>query len=53
MRPMNDLMYLYIAYTVIWAGAFVYAAYLHTKQAGLRTELENLQARLKSHEPGK
>jgi CcmD family protein len=50
---MNDMMYLYVAYTIIWAGAFVYATYLHTKQAGLRQELENLQSRVKSNEPGK
>lgn len=50
---MSDLMYLYMAYTIIWAGAFGYAAYLHTKQAGLRQELENLQARVRGNEPGK
>ncbi len=50
---MNDLMYLYIAYTVIWAGAFVYAAFLHTKQVGLKQELERLQERVKAHGHGK
>ena len=50
---MNDMMYLYIAYTIIWAGAFVYAAYLHTRQVGLGQELELLQERVKGHGQGK
>jgi len=50
---MNDMMYLYVAYTVIWLGVFIYAAYLHGRQAELGKELELVVERVRRIEPGK
>ena len=40
---MSDMMYLYIAYTVIWAGIFLYIFRLHTNQKKLKRELRMLK----------
>jgi CcmD family protein len=50
---MSDLVYLYIAYTVIWLGVFVYMVYLHGRQAELKKELEILTGRVKRDGAGK
>ena len=39
---MDDLVYFYIAYTIIAAGIFGYAFWLHVQQRGLRKELDAL-----------
>lgn len=47
---MNDLVYLYVAYTIIWLGVFAYVGYLHSKQAGLQKEMDNLLGKVRHHE---
>lgn len=50
---MSDLVYLYVAYTVIWLGTFAYLGYLHSKQAGLRKDLDILLEKVRRHEKSK
>lgn len=40
---MSDLIYLYIAYTIIWAGVFFYIIKLHIAQRRLKKEIEMLR----------
>jgi CcmD family protein len=40
---MSDLIYLYIAYTIIWAGVFLYIIKLHMAQRRLEKEIEMLR----------
>jgi CcmD family protein len=40
---MEELMPLYIAYTIVWAGFFGYIAYLHSKQSKLEKDLKLLE----------
>jgi CcmD family protein len=40
---MSDLIYLYAAYTVIWAGVFLYVLKLHLAQRKLKQETEMLK----------
>jgi CcmD family protein len=40
---MSDLIYLYIAYTIIWAGVFLYIIKLHMAQRRLKKEIEMLK----------
>ena len=44
---MDELVALYIAYTVIWAGLFGYMAYMHMVQAKLARELKLLKELVK------
>ena len=39
---MSDMIYLYIAYTIIWAGVFLYILRLNIGQRKLKKELEIL-----------
>ncbi len=39
---MDNLMYLYIAYTIIWAALFIYILKLHVDQKNLKKDLELL-----------
>jgi len=49
----NDIIYLYVGYTVISLGVFAYLAYLHSKQAGLQNEMDILLGKVKRHAAGK
>lgn len=40
---MSDLIYLYGAYTIIWAGLFLYIIKLHLDQKKLKRELKLLK----------
>lgn len=40
---MSDLIYLYITYTIIWAGVFLYIIKLHMAQRRLKKEIEMLR----------
>ena len=40
---MSDLLYLYGAYTIVWAGLFIYIIKLHLDQRKLRKELKLLK----------
>ena len=40
---MQNLSFLFAAYTVIWAFVFGYAFYLHRKQIRLQLEIDLLQ----------
>jgi len=40
---MSDLTYLYVAYTIIWAGLFGFAVRLYLQQRSLRRELDTLK----------
>ena len=39
---MDNLIYLYIAYTIIWTALFVYILKLHMDQKNLKKDLELL-----------
>jgi CcmD family protein len=40
---MSDLIYLYAAYTIIWAGLFLYILKLHIAQRRLKSEINRLR----------
>jgi len=40
---MSDLIYLYVAYTIIWAGVFLYILKLHIAQRKLKKEIKTLR----------
>lgn len=40
---MPDLVYLYVAYTVVWAGVFLYLFWLHLAQRRLTREIDALR----------
>lgn len=40
---MSDLIFLYVGYTVIWAGVFFYVLKLHQSQKKLKRELKMLK----------
>jgi CcmD family protein len=46
---MNDIIYVYIAYTIIFAGLAAYTFYLHTKQIKLTRDVELLGELVKTH----
>lgn len=46
---MNDIIYVYIAYTIIFLGIAAYIFYLHTKQTKLTQDVELLEELVKSH----
>ncbi len=46
---MNDIMYVYIAYTIIFLGLAAYMFYLHTKQTKLTQDVELLEELVKSY----
>jgi CcmD family protein len=46
---MDDIVYFYIAYTIIWFGIFVYLVKMHTDQRRLAREIEVLQEVLDGH----
>jgi len=39
---MSDLIYLYVAYTIVWAGVFLYLVRLHLTQRKLKKEIKML-----------
>ena len=41
---MSDLIYLYGAYTIVWAGMFLYIIKLHIAQRKIKKELETMKA---------
>ena len=43
---MSDLIFLYVAYTIIWGGLFAYALMMHMGQRQLRKELDALKEAL-------
>lgn len=46
---MKGLDELYVAYTLIWLGLFVYMVFLHWRQSKLTREIENLKGVVKGH----
>jgi CcmD family protein len=40
---MDDIVYFYIAYTIIWFGIFVYMVKMHADQRRLAREIEVLE----------
>jgi CcmD family protein len=46
----SGIEYLYIAYTVIWLGWFVYLIYLHLKQSKIEKDIKNLEDMVKSRD---
>lgn len=40
---MTDLVYLYAAYTIIWAGIFFYILKMHLEQRKLKKEVKMLK----------
>lgn len=40
---MSDLIYLYVAYTIIWIGIFFYIFNLHLSQRKLKKDIETLK----------
>ena len=40
---MSDLIYLYSAYTIVWAGIFFYILKLHIAQRRLENEIKMLR----------
>jgi CcmD family protein len=43
---MSDLIYLYISYTIIWAGVFLYILRLHLIQRKLKKEITMIKETL-------
>ncbi len=43
MTTLADLVFLYAAYTVVWAGVFVYCAYLALRLKGIEREIGALK----------
>lgn len=46
---MEDIIYLFIGYTVIWLGLFLYVIYLHQKQAKLSRDIDLIEEMVKSY----
>jgi CcmD family protein len=46
---MNDIAYVYIAYTIIFLGIAFYIFYLHQKQTQLARDIELLEESVKYH----
>lgn len=44
----SGILHLYIAYSIVWIGWFIYLVYLHVKQARLEREIENLEGLVKA-----
>jgi CcmD family protein len=40
---MSDLVYLYAAYTIVWAGVFLYCLYLALQLRGIEKEMSALK----------
>ncbi len=47
---MNGLVYVFAAYTVIWAALFAYLLSMSSKQRQLKREVDTLKAALKKKE---
>jgi CcmD family protein len=43
---LDNLQYLFAAYTAIWVALFVYVNWLHRRERGLWNEVEQLRAEL-------
>jgi CcmD family protein len=43
----NELVPVYIAYSLVWVGLFLYLFYIDRKQVSLRRELADLKQRFK------
>lgn len=50
---MSDMVYLYVAYTVIWAGTFLYVFRLYSNQKKLKRELKMIRAVLHDGRKGR
>jgi CcmD family protein len=50
---MSEMIYLYVAYTVIWAGTFLYVLRLYNNQKKLRRELKMLKGALDGGRKGR
>jgi CcmD family protein len=46
----SGITYMYIGYTVIWLGWFLYLLYLHSKEARLEKDLKNLEEMVKRND---
>jgi len=38
-----DLVFLYVAYTIVWAGVFLYCMYLALRLRGIEREISTLR----------
>lgn len=45
----NAFTAVYIAYTIVWAGIFVYLLYLFMRQRSINTNIEMLKQELSKH----
>ena len=43
----NELVPVYVAYSLVWVGLFLYLFYIDRKQGSLRRELAELKQRFK------
>jgi CcmD family protein len=43
----NELVPVYVAYTLVWVGLFLYLFYIDRKQGSLRNELAELKQRFR------
>jgi CcmD family protein len=43
----NEMVPVYVAYSLIWVGVFLYLFYIDRKQSSLRKELGELKQRIK------
>ena len=46
---MNDIIYVYLAYTVIFLGIAIYIFYLHQKQSKLSRDIDILEEMVRSY----
>ena len=45
----NEFTALYVAYTIVWAGVFVYLLYLFMRQRSITKNIELLKQELSKH----
>ena len=43
MTTLADLVFLYAAYTIVWAGVFLYCMYLALQLRGIEREISSLK----------
>jgi CcmD family protein len=49
---MDDLVYLFIAFAIVWGVFFIYLLVLYGRQAGLRREIDALEGKAKDSRRG-
>ncbi len=48
---MNNMGFLFAAYSVIWLGVFIYMFFLLQREKKLRRDIETLQVEMKEKKP--